>query len=240
MKLLTLYREQFKDDPALSSWNVQCIIKASGLYCHPHQQARINRKRARSVKRRRITELQRKPVAGFLVCLDTIVKYAYSTKRYILTAIDRHSKVAFARMYQTHSSKAAEDFLYRLYYLLDGRITNLQTDNGSEFAKHFEQALARLNIPHYYSRIKTPKDNPVNERFNRTLQEEFLQMGNMVTDTIEFNRRVTEWLVEYNFRRPHQTLGYMSPMNFHYKYHKVLPMYPSSTPVCLGVNFMLR
>jgi len=30
-------------------------------------------------------------------------------------------------------------------------------------------------------------------------------------------------------KRPHQTLGYMPPINFSYKYHKVLPMYPSST-----------
>lgn len=229
MKLLMLYREQYPDDPTLTSWNIQCIIQDARIYYQPQKQARINRKRVRSMKRKRITELQRKQVHGFLVCLDTIVKYAYGTKRYILTAIDKYSKVAFARMYTTHSSKSSEDFLKRLYYLLDGRIQNIQTDNGSEFEKHFARALERLNIPHYYSRIRTPKDNPDNERFNRTLQDEFLCMGNMVTDPIEFNRRLTEWLVEYNFRRPHQTLGYSTPMNFHYKYHKVLPMYPSST-----------
>lgn len=44
------------------------------------------------------------------------------------------------------------------------------------------------------------------------------------------NRNLTEWLVEYNFRRPHQALGYLPPINFSFKYHKVLPMYPSSTP----------
>jgi transposase InsO family protein len=229
MKLLVLYHDAYPDDTGLTSWNIQCIIKDAGIYYHPQKQARINRKRARSVKRKRITDLERKKVTGFLICCDTIVKYTYSTKRYILTAIDKYSKVAFARMYQTHSSAAATDFLHRLYYLLEGKIENLQTDNGSEFQKHFDHALTHLAIPHYYSRIKTPKDNPDNERFNRTLQDEFLALGNMSTDVLEFNRRLTEWLIEYNFRRPHQTLGYMPPMNFHYKYHKVLPMYPSST-----------
>ncbi len=38
-----------------------------------------------------------------------------------------------------------------------------------------------------------------------------------------------ECLVEYNFRRPHQALGYLPPISFTFKYHKVLPMYPSST-----------
>jgi transposase InsO family protein len=33
-----------------------------------------------------------------------------------------------------------------------------------------------------------------------------------------------KWLVEYNFRRPHQALVYLPPINFTFKYHKVLPM----------------
>ena len=57
-------------------------------------------------------------------------------KRYIFTAIDRHSKVAFARMYKSKSSYNAADFLNRLCYLMDGCIENIQTDNGSEFEKY--------------------------------------------------------------------------------------------------------
>ena len=158
-----------------------------------------------------------------------MVRHWNGTKRYILTAIDRHTKIAFARMYTSHSSFSARDFLHRLHLLLDGKIENVQTDNGSEFHRYFENACEALNLQHYWSRVRTPKDNAVNERFNRTLQEEFLGLGNMVTDTGEFNRRLTEWLVEYNFRRPHQALNYLPPISFIFKYHKVLPMYPSST-----------
>ena len=229
MKLLALYQGQFPEDTAMTSWKIQCIIEKSGLYYHPKKQERINRKRQRSVRRKKITDLKKRRVRGFLLCLDTVVRYHKSQKRYIVTAIDKYSKLAFARMYTTHSSAATRDFLYRLYYLLDGRIENIQTDNGSEFKRHFDTALQALHIPHYHSRVKTPKDNPDNERFNRTLEEEFIQMGNMTTDTKEFNRRLTEWLIEYNAHRPHQTLEYSTPLNFHYKHHKVLPMYPSST-----------
>ena len=229
MKLLEIYKRKYPEDYSLSAWKVQCIIKASGLYYEPYKQARINRKRARSAVKKKITELKRKPVSGFLICLDTIVKHYNGHKRYILTAIDRHTKVAFARMYNSHSSVTAQDFLHRLHFLLDGKIENVQTDNGSEFHKHFETACEKLKLEHYWSRVKTPKDNAVNERFNRTLQDEFVAFGNMTTNTIEFNRRLTEWLIEYNFQRPHQALRYMPPMNFTFKYHKVLPMYPSST-----------
>jgi len=231
MKLLALYRLKHEGDRTISAWKVQCIIHAAGLYYEPAKQARINRKRSVSHARKKITELKRKPISGFLLCLDTVVRYWQEQKRYILTAIDRHTKVAFARMYTTHSSASARDFLERLHLLLDGKIENVQTDNGSEFHLHFDEACQALGLEHYRSRIKTPKDNAVNERFNRTLQDEFICFGNMTADPVAFNRNLTEWLVEYNFRRPHQALGYLPPINFTFKYHKVLPMYPSSTPI---------
>lgn len=174
MKLLELYRRKHPGDATISSWKIQCIITASGIYYHPAKQARINQKRARSSAKKKITELKRKPMSGFLLCLDTIVKYWQGQKRYILTGIDRHTKIAFARMYTTHSSMSSQDFLSRLYFLLDGKIENVQTDNGSEFCRHFETACEKLNLTHYWSRVKTPKDNAVCERFNRTLQDEFL------------------------------------------------------------------
>lgn len=229
MKLLELYKRRHGEDRvSLSAWKVQCIIEASGIYYHPLKQARINRRRARTRTRKKITQLERKPLSGFLLCIDSVVRYWAGQKRYILTAIDRHTKVAFARMYTTHSSASARDFLHRLHILLDGKIENVQTDNGSEFHRHFDEACQKLGIEHYWSRVKTPKDNAVNERFNRTLEDEFISMGNMTADTVEFNRRLTEWLVEYNFHRPHQTLRYSTPIGFTFKYHKVLPMYPSN------------
>jgi len=228
-KLLKLYQEYYPSDQTISAWKIQCIIQKSGIYYKPKKQQRINRKRQLSQERKRITELKKKKINGFLLCLDTIVIYWKSSKRYVLTAIDRYSKVAFARMYTTHSSYNARDFLYRLNYLLDGKIQNIQTDNGSEFRKYFDQACNQLDIQHYFSRKRTPKDNAVCERFNKTLQEEFIQLGNMTDNIKYFNQDLTEWLIHYNFERPHQALDYMPPINFTYKYHKVLPMYPSST-----------
>ena len=229
IKLLKIYCREYPDDTLISVWNIQSMIQRAGIYYKPIKQAKINRKRQQAVKKKRITELKQKKITGFLLCLDTMVKYWNGQKRYILTAIDKYSKISFARMYTTHSSSNARDFLNRLHYLLDGKIENIQTDNGSGFKKHFEKTRSQLNIPQYYSRLKTPKDNAVCERYNRILKEEFIQLGNMTVDTVLFNRRLTERLIEYNFRRPHQTLDYMSPINFSYKYHKVLPMCPSST-----------
>jgi transposase InsO family protein len=226
-KIATLYSQDFGE--AISSWKVQKVIEQYHLYYHPIKQARINKKRALSLKRKKITELKTKPRLGFLWCLDTVVLYGRGVKRYIFTGIDKYSKLAWARMYSTKSSFNARDFLLRLNYLSLGKIENLGHDNGSEFKGYFQGAARELKLPQYHSRLQTPKDNATNERFNRTLQEEFIQMGNFSPRVPAFNQRLTEWLIEYNFKRPHQTLGYMSPINFIYKHQKLLPITPSST-----------
>jgi len=63
----------------------------------------------------------------------------------------------------------------------------------------------------------------------RTLKEEFVQLGNFTTEPLLVNQRLTEWLIEYDFNRPHQSLGYLSPREYLNNYQKVLPMSPSST-----------
>jgi len=79
----------------------------------------------------------KKPRPGFLISLDVIVIHWQGIKRYIFTAVDYYSKIALARMYKSKSSLNGQDFLKRLYYLFDGKIENLQTDNGSEFQGMF-------------------------------------------------------------------------------------------------------
>ncbi len=162
--------------------------------------------------------------------MDTlIIRNINGQRRYIITAIDKYSKLAYARMYNSHSSFCTQDFLIRLNYLLNNKIKNIQTDNGSEFQKYFDRACQKLSLDRYYSRIRSPKDNVVCERFNRTLKEEFIQLGNNSSNIKIFNRNLTNWLVEYNFYRPHQSLEYMSPVNFTQKYSKVSKMWSSST-----------
>ncbi len=122
--------------------------------------------------------------------------------------------------------------------MVNGKIAAIISDNGGEFAKYFEEALKRLKITHIYTRVKTPKDNSINERFNRTLKEEFMQTDEYFepllteADLTDANKRLTEWLIFYNLQRPHQTLKYKTPIewyNDNYRLMKVLPMYPTYT-----------
>jgi transposase InsO family protein len=57
-------------------------------------------------------------------------------------------------------------------------------------SRRFRDTCQTLGIPQYHSRAKTPKDNATNERFNRTLEEEFIRLGDG-TDNIDlFNRKL--------------------------------------------------
>jgi len=163
---------------------------------------------------------------------DTIILYWYGQYRAIFTAIEDKTKLGYAKVYPTHSSNNAADFLKRLMVLADCQIVVIHSDNGSEFAGEFKKACRQLSIEQVYSRVKQPKDNPDLERFNRTLQEEWLAFSEVGLDEIkEANTDLTEWLVEYNFNRPHQALDYLTPIEYADKqyFSKVLPMYPAST-----------
>ena len=180
----------------------------------------------------------------FLFHLDTIVIHWGSIKRYILTAIDHHGKIGYARMYSTKSSRSAKDFLFRLNYLINAQIANVQTDHGSEFFKEFEEALDILEIQHWFSRVKIPQDNSIVERFNQTLEYEWLYDGHFAPDVKRFNKNLTEWLKEYNFKRPHETLDYQTPFEYYDNTSRIneylLPMHPASTGSCIFFAIMIR
>jgi len=84
-------------------------------------------------------------------------------------------EIAYARCYSSKSSLSSFDFILRLSILVNGKISAILSDNGSEFVKYFDEAFRKLKIVHIFTRIKTPEDNAVDERFNRTIQKEFME-----------------------------------------------------------------
>ncbi len=91
-------------------------------------------------------------------------------------------------------------------------IRYLLTDNGSEFMKNFESELDRHHITHWRTYPRSPKMNAHCERFNRTIQESFIDHHEdlLFTDLDSFNQKLADWLVFYNTERPHQALALLS------------------------------
>jgi len=232
MKLVFLYEKAYHE--TISSWKIQKIIEEDNLYPNRVQALKKRKKQAyiRGHKRKRITKLVKENKVNYLWHVDTVILTLSSGGyRYLLTAIDEVSKLAYARLYTTHSSRNSKDFLIRLTYLTENKVINLHHDNGSEFKKEFEKACTIMGIPQWYSRPYTPKDNAVLERFNRTIQEEFVEMTEYdILFVDEFNEALLTWLIEYNFNRPHQALDYKTPLEYLDTYYsRVLPRYSSTT-----------
>ena len=230
-KLPTYYRNKYKEE--IGKWKVQKVIEKYQLYYHPAKAKRTAKKRLSAQRKKRITELNKnlpdyQKKAGYIICLDTITIYWNGVRRTIYTAIDKYGKVAYARMYKTKSTINSRDFLLRLYFLFDEKITRVGHDNGSEFLAWFQKTCQELGIEQYFSRVHTPKDNAVNERFNRTLQDEFISQKGFNPDTETFNKELVEWLIEYNFQRPHNSLNNQPPLN----HPDLSPMYSSCTTPC--------
>jgi transposase InsO family protein len=153
---------------------------------------------------------------GGLVKADTIVRFMNGIKRYVLTAIDRETKFTFAYAYTSHSSKPAVDFMEKFKHVALLSLTHVQTDNGSEFAEHFEAYLKDEGIVHFHAYPRTPRMQSEIERFNRTLSEAFIEKHRylLAYDIDAFNKELMDWLLWYNTRRPHWSLGLVSPLRY--------------------------
>jgi putative transposase len=151
---------------------------------------------------------------GDLIQLDTIVIFVNGKRYYTLTAIDILTRLAYAYISTSHTSANAERFLKSLSRQFGYDIKRVQTDNGSEFHKCFDEACAKLNIIHYFNYPHSPKMNAFVERFNRTVQEEFLNRHKnlfLIQDLDTINRHLNNYLDYYNNRRPHWGLHLNNP-----------------------------
>jgi len=152
---------------------------------------------------------------GQIIAMDSIEIRHSGSKRYIITFVDLHSRFSFAWAYGGHSSNTAKDFLNKVKLIFPFPIQSVQTDNGSEFAKRFAEQVKKEKITHYHSYPRSPKMNAHCERFNRTIQEEYIDYrASEIIDLKKFNSNLMNYLIWYNTERPHWSLKLKSPVQF--------------------------
>lgn len=152
---------------------------------------------------------------GDLIEIDTVVKFAWGVKRYIITAVDVHSRYTFAFSYGRANSLNARDFFRKLKTTFPFKIKSVQTDNGSEFHKYFDAHLNKQRTIHYWNYPGRPYKNGHIEKYNRTIQEEFIDWNEiLLEDTDNFNKKLMDWLLWYNTGRYHWSLKLESPVDY--------------------------
>jgi transposase InsO family protein len=161
------------------------------------------------------------PHTGALVAVDTFFVGTLKGvgKLYLQTAIDCHSRHAWARLYPSKLPVTAVHLMNSdvipTFEAHGAKIDTVLSDNGREFCgrpdQHpYELFLQLEDIEHRTTRVKRPQSNGIVERLHRTLLDEHFRVEGRRTwfETIEEMQAVLDtYLDGYNQRRPHQGRG---------------------------------
>lgn len=75
--------------------------------------------------------------------------------------------------------------------------------------------LQEKKITHYWNYKGKPFKQGHIEKFNRTIQEEFVDYNEEWLDNVdEFNVKLTQWINWYNTKRYHWGLNLMTPVDY--------------------------
>lgn len=186
-------------------------------------------KRTRQVKKLRQRHAP-KPTAFGHIEIDSLVKLVDGMRIYLITAVDVKLKFSFALPYSRLNSQNSLDCLKKLQFVYPFPIKTVQTDNGLEFLGDFEAHLKRKRIKHLFTYPRCPRINGVVERFNRTIKEDFLNPNlNLIHNPEAFHGKLIDYLLFFNTKRPHQSLGQKSPLDYALEKGYLSQMYWTST-----------
>jgi putative transposase len=117
---------------------------------------------------------------------------------------------------EVERSMTARDVVATLAYLFEvrGVPRHIRSDNGPEFiAEAVKRWLKQSGVSTLYIEPGSPWENAYSESFNGKFEDELLNREQFAT-LKEAKVLVEDYRLEYNHRRPHSGLGYMTPAAF--------------------------
>ena len=135
---------------------------------------------------------------------------------YQQTFVDTYSKMACAKLYTTKTPITAahllNDKVLPFFEMHEVPLLRVLTDRGTEYCgKHdshdYQLYLGLNDIEHSKTRVKSPQQNGICERFHKTILQEFYQVAFRKTiyrHLDELQLDLDKWLKWYNEERTHQ------------------------------------
>lgn len=170
------------------------------------------------LSRYRVKKVGKDVRPGYLE-IDSVIVYTLGKQLRFVTMVDVVTKVAHAERVRNGQAINTIQALLSFEDIYHIPIHTIQTDNGSEFLGEFHDHLEKKNVTHLFTYPHCPKINGVVERFNRTIQEEFIER--FLDWTINPERgdlKLTQYLCWYNEVRPHASLKYLTPLKYAEQY----------------------
>lgn len=212
--MLKPFVDAYAKELGIASLAESTIGKVIRRRCLTFEQKVYPKKQANRFKKLRVRKSPKVVSPGFIQ-MDSIVVYINYEKHLFMSVIDIYTKFAHVVYVENLRSVTAKRVLKEFQILSPTPIHTVQTDNGSEFLKSFHEYLEEQGIKHQFIYPRMPKINSFIERFNRTIQEEFiLRSDEIYYDQEVFAQKLTKYLYWYNYQRPHASLKYVSPMTF--------------------------
>ena len=135
---------------------------------------------------------------------------------FLFVAIDDHARIGFTDMYPDERHDSAVQFLgntVAYFRSLGVKVRRLLTDNGSAFRSGaFAKACRRLGIKHRFTRPYRPQTNGKAERFIQSALREWAY-GIPYNHSLERTNMLDRWIHHYNWHRPHQGIGGLTPIS---------------------------
>ena len=211
--------------------------KSGGVYHDPSSHWAQNPKREKRIKVKRSP----KPSEFGHILSDTVERFTDGIRDYFHSAMEIKSRFALSLNYKQLSSRNMEDFYERFQSVYPGEIKTWQSDNGSENLGRFDAALKRDGIPHLFSYPRCPKINAYIERYNRTLQEEFIDNYlDLIHDKELFHQKLADYLIFYNTQRVHKGLENKTPVDYLIEQGVLSQRCLTYTPECNCDKFVIE
>lgn len=153
--------------------------------------------------------------AGDIVQLDTLdLRPLPGVLLKHFTAHDVVSKWDVMSVHRQATATTACHFLDVLEKRMPFPVKAIQVDGGSEFQAVFEEVCQQRGIKLFVLPPRSPKLNGGVERAHRTHTEEFYEVTDSAFELAEIRSELLQWEQTYNTVRPHQALGYLTPLKY--------------------------
>jgi transposase InsO family protein len=134
---------------------------------------------------------------------------------FVHTAIDDHSRVAYAEIHDDEHPATAAAVLRRAVAWFAARgvtVERVLSDNGNCYVSHlWRDTCTELHLRHTRTRPYRPQTNGKIERFHRTLADGWALRRHYNSETAR-RKALPSWLHHYNHHRPHTAIGNVPPI----------------------------
>ena len=221
---VALVREYAHEQPMYGYRIIAAMLRHDGYGINRKRVYRIWRQEGLQLPRRRIIKrrygdssgaLQRAARPNEVWTYDFLeARTERGGKLRMLTVLDEYTRECLTiHVNRSISSRQVIKVLEWLF-LVRGRPDNLRSDNGPEFIAYaIQEWLSDRHCQTLYIKPGSPWENPFIESFNGTFRADCLNRW-VFADGREAQEIIEQWRLEYNHRRPHSSLGYLTPIQF--------------------------